>query len=134
MKLRCHHGSRLAGFALLAAIAFAIDAGANPSGEISNRDALALLEADDGVLFVDVRTPREYASGHVPSAVNIPRDQLEVRLAALGAAGDRLVVYCERGPRAVAAIATLVRAGYTGVRRMTGDMSGWRAAGLPIEK
>ena len=131
MRHRSRWRILLAGLALIGAISFAGDAGA---GEISSREALALQEAGDGLLFVDVRTPEEYQSGHVPGAINIPRNQLSSRLAELERARDRLVVYCERGPRAVAAAATLASAGFTGVRHLTGDMAGWRAAGLPIEK
>jgi len=119
---------------MMVAISLAGDAGAGALGEISSREALALVEAGNGPRFVDVRTPEEYASGHVPGAINIPRDQLASRLASLEDARDRLVVYCERGPRAEAAAATLVNAGFTGVRHLKGDMAGWRAAGLPIEK
>ena len=115
-------------------VALAADAEADAASEISRQEALALQESGEGLLFVDVRTPEEYDSGHVPGAVNIPRDQLPSRFAELESARDRLVVYCERGPRAVAAAATLVSEGFTNVRHLTGDMAGWRAAGLPIEK
>jgi len=125
---------RFACLALLGAVSLAADAGAGAVGEISGREALALQEAGNSPLFVDVRTPEEYGSGHIPGAVNIPRNQLASRLAELEHARDRLVVYCERGPRAAAAAATLVSAGFTGVRHLAGDMAAWRAAGLPIEK
>jgi rhodanese-related sulfurtransferase len=134
MRIRFHAAPLLACLALLGAIALALDAGANAAEELSNRDAFALVETGNSPLFVDVRTRQEYTSGHVPGAVNIPRDQLAGRLSELESARDRLVVYCERGPRAAAAKATLEGAGFTGVRRLSGDMSGWRAAGLPIEK
>ena len=105
----------------------------NPGREISGQEALSQQQAGSGPVFVDVRTPEEFASGRVPGAVNIPVKQLPSRLAEL-ARDDRLVVYCERGPRAAAAIDALLRAGYTDVSHLTGDMAGWRAAGLPIEK
>jgi rhodanese-related sulfurtransferase len=122
----------LALVALIGPVSLAADAGA--AADISSQQALALQESGEDLLFVDVRTPEEYASGHVPGAVNIPKDQLPSRLAELETARDRLVVYCERGPRAAVAAATLLRAGFTGVRHLAGDMAGWRAAGLPIEK
>jgi len=131
MRHRSRWRALLAGLALIGAFWFAADAGAS---EISSREALGLQEAGDSPLFVDVRTPEEYQSGHVPGAINIPRNQLTSRLAELEHARDRLVVYCERGPRAAAAIATLLSSGFTGVRHLSGDMAGWRAAGLPIEK
>jgi rhodanese-related sulfurtransferase len=125
---------RIALLALLGAVSLAADAGAGGAIEISNREALTLQASGEGPLFVDVRTPEEYASGHVPGAVNIPRNELGARLAELENVRDRVVVYCERGPRAAAAAATLLAAGFTGVRHLAGDMAGWRAAGLPIEK
>jgi rhodanese-related sulfurtransferase len=106
---------------------------AGAGGEISNQQAQSQRAAGQGLVFLDVRTPEEFASGHVPGAVNIPVKQLPDRLAELGK-GDRLVVYCERGPRAMAAVDTLSQAGYTDVSHMTGDMAGWRSAGLPIER
>ncbi len=69
----------------------------------------------------------------MPGAINISIQQLPSRLAELGK-DDRLVVYCERGTRSAVAVDTLVQAGYTNVSHLTGDMAGWRAAGLPIEK
>jgi rhodanese-related sulfurtransferase len=115
---------------LLAIFALLSLAAAAAGGEISNQQANA-QRAD--LVFLDVRTPEEFASGHVPGAVNIPVKQLPSRLAELDKS-DRLVVYCERGPRAMAAVETLLGQGYTDVSHMTGDMSGWRSAGLPIEK
>ena len=125
---------RIALLALTGAFAVALGAGAAEPGEISAREAWALVQAGDAPFFVDVRTPQEFAAGHVPGAVNIPRDQIPQRRAELAAAQDRLVVYCERGPRAYAAADTLQSEGFTQVRHLSGDMAGWRAAGLPIEK
>jgi rhodanese-related sulfurtransferase len=119
--------------ALLATLVWLPPAAAGAEDEISNQEAQALRLAGEDLVFLDVRTPEEFASGRVPGAINIPVRQLPERLAELGK-GDRLVVYCERGPRATAAAQTLSRAGYTDVSLMTGDMAGWRAAGLPIEK
>ena len=93
---------------------------------------LERMEDADAPLVLDVRTPEEYESGHVPGAVNLPYDQLAGRLGELDAPEDReIVVYCERGGRAGRAESTLREAGYTAVRHLEGDMSGWRAAGLP---
>ena len=119
--------------ALLAGLVWLPLAAAGAAGEISNQQAEAQRAAGQSLVFLDVRTPEEFASGHVPGAVNIPVKQLPDRLKELGK-GNRLVVYCERGPRAMAAAQTLSQAGYTDVSHMTGDMAGWRAAGLPIEK
>jgi rhodanese-related sulfurtransferase len=91
-----------------------------------------LMESLDPPLVLDVRSGEEFASGHVPGAVNISYDQVEARLSELGAPRE-VVVYCERGPRASKAAAVLRAAGFA-VKHLAGDMSGWRAQGLPIAR
>ena len=133
MTNRNRAGLQLASLVLALVGAPAADSEGSPAQEISAQEALSQRQAGDSPVFVDVRTPEEFASGRVPGAVNIPVKQLPSRLAELGK-GDRLVVYCERGTRSAVAVDTLLEAGYTNVSHLMGDMAGWRAAGLPIEK
>lgn len=98
---------------------------------VQNRQAAA----DAGLVLLDVRTPEEFAEGHVPGAINIPHDQVESRLAELAGAKDKdLVVYCRSGRRAELATDTLRKHGFTRVSHLDGDMNGWIAAGRPVEK
>lgn len=92
-----------------------------------------MSEKADGPVLVDVRTPTEYASGHVPRAINIPVGEVTERLTEL-ASHKGVVLYCEQGGRALKAATILVSAGFPNVGHLKGDMSGWRAAGLPIER
>lgn len=88
----------------------------------------ARLEAEAAPLVLDVRTPGEYASGHVPGAVNVPHTEIDAWLAERAPAPDtEVVVYCERGGRAARAEAALRDAGFARVRHLEGDMSAWRA-------
>jgi phage shock protein E len=125
---------RLVCLAAIGALALAAQAFASEPSDISQSEVLALEKAGTTPRFVDVRTPEEFAAGHVPGAVNIPRDQLPQHFSELKASGDPIVVYCERGPRSRAALATLQDAGVSRVQHLSGDMAGWRAAGLPVEK
>ncbi|HMB03795.1 MAG TPA: FAD-dependent oxidoreductase [Isosphaeraceae bacterium] len=62
-------------------------------------------------VILDVRTPEEFAAGHLPDAVNIPVDELRSRLAELP--HDRpLVAYCQVGQRGYLAVRLLREAGY----------------------
>ena len=102
---------------------------------ITQEDLLKKLESGETPLILDVRTPGEYRSGHVPQAINIPHNELASRLAELAGAKDREVVtYCERGPRAGFAESVLQEAGFSAVRHLVGDMYAWRRRGLPIER
>jgi rhodanese-related sulfurtransferase len=66
-----------------------------------------------GVKVVDVRTPAEYAAGHVPGAVNIPFDELPQRHAELGAPSTPVLLYCRSGRRTGIATQTLRQKGFT---------------------
>ncbi len=102
---------------------------------VSKAEAQALMQSGSPPLFLDVRTPGEYASGHVPGALLIPHDELPERMAEVQARRERLiVVYCERGPRALDALEHLREAGLEHVAELDGHMSAWRAADLPIER
>jgi rhodanese-related sulfurtransferase len=73
-----------------------------------------------GAVVLDVRTPDEFAGGHVPSATNIPVDQVTQRLAEVDklVGSDKtkpVVVYCAAGSRAAKAEVELEAAGYTQV-------------------
>lgn len=88
-------------------------------------------EGGAGHLLVDVRTPAEYAGGHIPNAVNIPLDSLQSRLDEIPQ-GQPVVVYCRSGNRSAAASQILTEAGYSEIYDMGGIIA-WSAAGLPVE-
>ncbi len=100
-------------------------------GEISAQELLSRLAGKNRPLVLDVRTPGEYASGHVPGAINIPHDQIQSRLSELeGQRDEDVVVYCRSGRRAGIASEALTEAGFR-VLHLEGDMMGWAAEGHP---
>jgi rhodanese-related sulfurtransferase len=88
-----------------------------------DRGARAAMQA--GARVVDVRTRGEYASGHLPGAVNIPLHELSSRLAELGAKDRAIVVYCASGQRSSRAKGLLRGAGFTNVHNL-GSISNGR--------
>lgn len=101
--------------------------------EISADELQTLVDAGEAPLILDVRTPAEYAQGHVPGAVNIPHDQVPGRIDGVeGYGADQVVVYCRSGKRAGLAADALVEAGIP-VLHLVGDMAGWERDGRPIE-
>lgn len=108
--------------------------GDSSGGEASISPKELMGNPPPGALILDVRTKEEFASGHVPNAVNIPHTELSSRISELTVAKDGpVVVYCERGGRAGQATIVLDEAGYENILHLSGDMSGWRAKGLPVE-
>ena len=96
----------------------------------------ALLErqqkGDEGAYVLDVRSPEEYASGHVPGAVNIPYDQIAARMAEVPKDKD-VVLYCKSGRRAGIAAEVLAGQGYTRLQHLEGDIVAWVDKGRPVE-
>jgi rhodanese-related sulfurtransferase len=87
------------------------------------------IQAKENLQLVDVRSPGEYAAGHVPCAVNIPLEQLEARLPDLSAS-SQVVLICESGQRARAAAGWLCDRDDVVV--LEGGTKGWREAGYPV--
>ncbi len=95
----------------------------------------ARLAAGTPPLVLDVRTPEEYAEGHVPGAINIPHTEVAARLDELAPYRDReIVLYCRSGRRAGIAADVLKEAGFSRLAHLSGDMPGWAARGLPVER
>jgi rhodanese-related sulfurtransferase len=104
-----------------------------PPGSITGTELAARLADNNPPLILDVRTEKEYASGHIPGAVNIPHLQLAERMSELPAdTGTEIVVHCKSGKRAESAEAVLQAAGYSAVRDLDGHMQAWSGAGLPV--
>ncbi|WP_341503202.1 rhodanese-like domain-containing protein [Gallaecimonas sp. GXIMD4217] len=112
--------------ALLAPAAWAVE-------DIDAQTLLSQPQAER--LILDVRTPEEFADGHVPNAVNISHTELEGRLAEVLAYQDKpVVVYCRSGRRAGIAADILEKAGFSQVQHLVGDWKGWQAEQLPVSK
>jgi sulfur-carrier protein adenylyltransferase/sulfurtransferase len=94
------------------------------------RDRLA-----HGAVVVDVREAEEWATGHLPGAVHVPRSSLESRIE--GAAPDRsvpVVLYCASGNRSAWATRSLTEdLGYEHVESMTGGITLWKDRGYDVD-
>lgn len=75
-----------------------------------------------GAKLVDVRSPEEYAAGHVDGAVNVPVDTVSTH--DFGAKDGAIIVYCGSGARSARAATALTGQGYTAVYDL-GAMSNW---------
>ncbi len=87
----------------------------------------------DELTVLDVRTPGEYASGHLPGALNIPLDQIGRALPALAEVRGELLVVCASGARALRACEVLSEHDIRAVT-LTGGTQGWAAAGQRLER
>jgi len=104
--------------------------------DIPQAELMQRIKANQAGLILDVRSPEEYAEGHIPGAINIPHDQLGSRLAEIGAYKDKnIVLYCRSGRRVRIAAGILQAAGFRNLLHLAGDMGGWLLNGnLPVKK
>lgn len=89
----------------------------------------AALKAPDTVIL-DVRTPAEFAEGHLPGAVNLPVESPDfaAQLATLDP-GAGYAVYCRSGNRSQAALAIMQQSGFTNAYHLGGGIGAWQQAG-----
>ena len=77
-----------------------------------------------GAVLLDVRSPAEYAQGHLEGAANIPVQVLAQRVGELGASSKAVDVYCKMGQRSEMAAQILRQAGFKDVFNMI-SMENW---------
>ena len=97
--------------------------------EINVEEVRMMIDNENEDIFIlDVRTLREYYGelGHIPSALLIPHNELEGRLAELSEHKDKkIIAYCRTGVRSAIASEILSKNGYD-VYNMTGGMKLWK--------
>ena len=86
-----------------------------------------------GTIVLDVRTPAEYAGGHLPAAQNIDIEapDFATRIAALDKAAT-YAVYCHSGNRSGTALEQMSAAGFTHVYDLAGGIGAWQEMGGPM--
>jgi rhodanese-related sulfurtransferase len=116
MLIHSHFGDQMAGFV-----------GIQPN------DAVKLM--NDGAFIIDVRSIDEFRSGHLSNAKNIPLSDLMQKIDNLSTHKEGpTLIYCESGMRSSRACGQLVKAGFTNLHNLTGGLTAWRSANLPLAK
>lgn len=85
--------------------------------------------------ILDVRTPREYAAGHLRNAVLVPVQELQSRVQELSKEkNNQILVYCHSGNRSTVASKILIDNGFMRIYNMRPGIRGWNQSGYPVEK
>ncbi|MFE6910067.1 rhodanese-like domain-containing protein [Streptomyces erythrochromogenes] len=94
-----------------------------------------LLANGDAPRLLDVRTPGEFRTSHIPGAHNVPLSTLREHVAELRTHLDGgVVLVCRSGTRAARAEEALAEAGLADLRVLDGGMLAWEAAAAPVER
>ena len=103
----------------------------------STSEAVEVTEAQRrqqaGALIVDVREPEEWREGRVAGAKHIPLGSLATRLAELPR-DTEILTMCRSGNRSARAQALLHGRGFAPVRNVSGGITAWERAGLPVQR
>ncbi len=93
-----------------------------------------LTRARPDVRLLDVRTPGEYATAHVPGSYNVPLAALSEHGREISTVDAPVVLICRSGQRARQAEAALAAAGMQHLHVLDGGLQAWDAAGLPVRR
>lgn len=100
---------------------------------IDGRELLESLNGPEAPLVVDVRTPQEFAAGHIPGAINIEVTQLPQRVDELVPYLEKpLVTVCRSAVRSAYAALFLRGYGFSRVKTLEHGMYGWGKNGFPV--
>jgi rhodanese-related sulfurtransferase len=106
-----------------------------PRGKRASPQQVVQLINRGKTVLVDIRTPEEFAGGHLRDAKNIPLADFGTRIGELDKSkGKNIVVVCQTGARVDKALRQLLAAGFTDAVGMEGGQAAWQAASLPIVK
>ena len=112
--------------ALVVAGLFIFGFGSGKSGLVSSEELQAKLAKKDNFVLLDVRTPEEFAEGHIGGAVLLPYDQVEQKATDILPVKDKsIIVYCRSGRRSAIAAESLRGLGYKDVKDF-GGISRWQ--------
>lgn len=93
------------------------------------------LNAEDAPRVLDVRTPAEFETAHIPGSYNVPLDNLREHRAELRRhLDDDVVLVCRSGNRAEQAEKALAEVGLPGLRVLDGGMVAWESMGAPVNR
>lgn len=102
--------------------------------EVSTAEAEALLGRR---VIIDVRESDEFAAGHLPGAINIPRGVLEFKIGMVPECSNKdgsFLIYCRTSGRAALSAVQLQKIGYGNVVSMAGGFEAWNNENRPTRK
>lgn len=93
--------------------------------QINMDEAIAMMEAENDYIILDVRTPEEFSEKHIPGAINIANETIgSEEIPELPDKDQLILVYCRSGNRSKQASEKLVALGYTNIVEF-GGINDW---------
>lgn len=99
--------------------------------QLSVHDVTRMVNADQACL-VDVREAKEYALGHIQSALNIPSAKIDERIAELESQREKVIIVVDKHGQQAAGVGRKLRQAGFNVCRLRGGMGEWLVQNLPL--
>ena len=98
-------------------------------------EAVELMKKDPAIVILDIRTPDEYATGHIPESINIDfkADNFEDELNTLDK-NRTYLVHCRSGGRSSSSLKIFSKLGFKHIIHLDGGMMDWGKEQFPVEK
>ena len=98
----------------------------NTYRQITMDEAVDMMAQEIGYIILDVRRPDEFATGHIPNAINVPNETIgTAEIPELPDKNQLIMVYCRSGRRSKEASEKLVKLGYTNIVEFGGILD-WK--------
>lgn len=106
------------------------------SGDSANHMAMKDYEFEAKNILVDIRTPEEFASGHLKNAINIDffDENFVTNFEGQFDKNDTIYIHCKSGGRSTKAVQLLEAKGFKHLVHLDGGILQWLEAGKPVEK
>jgi len=101
--------------------------------EINAADLDRLIQTNDHIELVDIRTPAEISRGVIPNSKTLPMHLIPLNLNYFSISSKQIVLYCRTGSRSAQACRFLNQQGIHNVISLRGGMIKWTNGGLPID-
>ena len=92
------------------------------------------IDQKEDVTIIDVRTPQEYAEGHIEGSTLMPLQELMQKVNSLPDKNKKIYLYCRSGARSGQAAQLLKQLGFTDAHNMQGGTLSWSQNGFPLVK
>jgi len=130
------HHPWLAAFAVATGIAVLVNElrmRAQSFSALAPQEVIRLM--NQGATLLDMRPERAYQEGHISGARHFKAEELPKAADTLKRYKERaLILYCDRGGSAAAAVRSLTKQGFTKVFNLRGGIAAWRAENLPLAR
>ena len=112
-----------------------LDHQANKGLLVSASAAIRLINNNDDILIMDIRTSADYKAGHIRGAKNAPLKDFASSVEKFSEHKDKSVlIYCNSGNTTTRAIKLLKNAGYEKINNLEGGIAAWKEANMPLSK